>query len=225
MDNPFTQATEDYLKTIYDLTRSSERASTNQIADRLKIKPASVTGMLKKMAQNNPPLVDYQKHHGVSLTPEGERSALKVIRLHRLLECFLHETLGYEWDALHAEACRLEHVVSDEFEQRIAEALGNPSHDPHGDPIPDEHLNMPVDMTISLSDLCVGQRATIQRVRDRDADLLRDLSQRGVIPGAGITVLDYSPFDGNLHLQVHEQAETVVLGPRTAHEIFVEIIP
>ena len=192
MDNPFTQATQDYLKTIYDLTRSSERASTNQIADRLKIKPASVTGMLKKMAQNNPPLVDYQKHHGVSLTPEGERSALKVIRLHRLLECFLHETLGYEWDALHAEACRLEHVVSDEFEQRIAEALGNPSHDPHGDPIPDEHLNMPVDMTISLSDLCVGQRATIQRVRDRDADLLRDLSQRGVIPGAGITVLDLS---------------------------------
>jgi DtxR family Mn-dependent transcriptional regulator len=223
MQNPFTHATQDYLKTIYDLTRSGERASTNQIADRLKIKPASVTGMVKKMAQTTPPLVDYQKHHGVSLTPEGERSALKVIRLHRLLECFLHVTLGYDWDAVHAEACRMEHVVSDEFEQRIADVLGNPSHDPHGDPIPDENLNMPVDVTISLSDLCVGQQATIQRVRDQNAELLRDLSQRGVIPGASLTVLDYSRFDGNLHLQINGQEETVVLGPRVARQIFVTI--
>ena len=122
MKTEVTHAIEDYLKTIYELTVSQERASTNQIADSLDIKPASVTGMVKKLAMSEPPLVDYQKHRGVALTHDGERVALETIRHHRLLETFLHETLGFEWDTVHEEADRLEHVISEEFEERIAQS-------------------------------------------------------------------------------------------------------
>ena len=131
MKTTVTHAIEDYLKTIYDLTANCERASTNQIAEVLDIKPASVTGMIKKLSQGTPPLVDDKKHHGVALTPAGEKVALETIRHHRLLETFLYETLGFDWDAVHAEADRLEHVISEEFEERIAQHLGDPTHDPH----------------------------------------------------------------------------------------------
>ena len=183
MRDTLTHAIEDYLKTIYDLSQMGGRAATSQIAEVLEVRPASVTGMLQKLAAATPPLVDYQKHRGVALTPEGEKVALETIRHHRLLETFLHETLGYDWDAIHAEADRLEHVISEEFEERIAQALGDPTHDPHGDPIPDRDLRMPSHATTRLSELRAGQRATIERVRDSDPELLRYLSERGVVPG------------------------------------------
>ena len=140
-----THATEDYLKAIYAISVDGASASTNALAERLKIAPASVTGMLKRLAEASPPHVDYRKHHGVTLTPEGERAALKIIRRHRLLETYLHEMLGFSWDEVHEEACLLEHVISERFESRIDELLGHPTHDPHGDPIPDLNLVMPQD--------------------------------------------------------------------------------
>jgi DtxR family transcriptional regulator, Mn-dependent transcriptional regulator len=131
-----TTSIQDYLKTIYDLTQGDAPASTTALAARLGIAPASVTGMMKKLAAANPPLVHYRKHQGVTLTETGEQAALRVIRRHRLLETYLVTTLGYSWDTVHEEACRLEHVISEEFESKIAALLGNPKRDPHGDPIP-----------------------------------------------------------------------------------------
>ena len=223
MDIFITQSIQDYLKSIYDLTRSGERASTNQIAEAMGFKPASVTGMIQKMTQGKSPLLTYQKHQGVVLTPHGEKMALEVIRHHRLLETYLHQTLGFEWDVVHAEACRLEHVISEEFEERIDAALGNPSFDPHGDPIPDRDLNMPPYTTTSLDKLQPGQQATIQRVRDRDPELLRYLAEHNIVPGENVTVLEHSPFDGNLSLQITRQGQSIVLGPSVAEQIFVEI--
>ena len=138
-----SQSVEDYLKAVYELTREAERASTNGLAEYLDVAAASVTGMLQKLAESEPPLLEYRKHRGVQLTKEGEKVALETIRHHRLLELFLHEILGYDWDEVHEEADRLEHFISERFEERIAAALGNPQHDPHGDPIPGADLSLP----------------------------------------------------------------------------------
>jgi DtxR family Mn-dependent transcriptional regulator len=224
MKNFVTNAIEDYLKTIYDLTISKERASTNQIAAALEIKPGSVTGMVKKLSTCEPPLVDYQKHKGAALTQEGEKIALETIRHHRLLETFLHETLGYDWDSIHEEAERLEHVISEEFEERIAQVLGNPTHDPHGDPIPSRELQMPSQTSIRLSDLSTGQSAVVQRVPDAQPELLRYLGGRGIVPGACLEVVAFSTFDDNLSVRVHNQSKNVVLGLRITRQIFVEVI-
>jgi DtxR family Mn-dependent transcriptional regulator len=222
MRNKLTHAVEDYLKVIYELSLAHDRATTTKIAEQLEVAPASVTGMIKKLASTSPPLVEYVKHRGVVLTRRGKEIALEVIRHHRLLELFLHETLGYSWDQVDAEADRLEHVISEEFEERIAQVLGDPTHDPHGDPIPTRDLEIPTHATLSLRDLRPEQRATIQRVRDTDPELLRYLSDRGIVPQAGFTVVDYSLFDGNLTLMVDGQEEAVVLGPRITRQIFVE---
>ncbi len=119
MKKHLTRATKDYLKAIYALSVNGLSASTNDLAKRLNIAAASVTGMIKRLAQTNPPLVDYRKHHGVTLTPTGEQAALEIIRHHRLLETYLHDSLGFSWDEVHEEAERLEHVISEKFEARI----------------------------------------------------------------------------------------------------------
>ncbi|MEJ2706648.1 MAG: metal-dependent transcriptional regulator [Anaerolineales bacterium] len=222
MRDQLTHAVEDYLKTIYLLTSECGRATTTQIANRLGVKPGSVTGMIQKMAATTPPLVDYQKHHGVVLTPQGEMVALEIIRHHRLLELFLHETLGYSWDEVHGEADRLEHVISEDFEERIAEVLGDPSHDPHGDPIPTRDFQMPLPSTLSLNELRPGQRALIQWVDSSDPELLRYLSSQGLVPQASVQVEDYSEYDGNLTLKVSGQEEAFVLGPRVTRQIYME---
>lgn len=222
MRQELTHAVEDYLKTIYDLTQSEGRASTTRIAAVLGVTPASVTGMLKKLAAAHPPLLEYQRHRGVVLTPEGEKIALEVIRHHRLLELFLVEALGYGWDEVDAEADRLEHVISEEFEARITEVLGDPTHDPHGDPIPSSDLQMPAHATLCLRDLRPPQGGTIRRVRDSDPALLRYLESLGVVPQALFTVVAYEPFDGNLTLRLEESDRSVVLGPRVTQQIFVE---
>jgi DtxR family Mn-dependent transcriptional regulator len=221
---PVSQSIEDYLKAVYELTRGEERASTNALADYLNIAPASVTGMLQKLSATEPALVEYQKHRGVRLSKQGEKVALETIRHHRLLELFLHQILGYEWDEVHEEADRLEHVISEQFEERIAEALGDPSLDPHGDPIPRLDLTLPDAPGTLLSSMRNGQRARVVRVRDTAPDLLRHLSQMGMVPQAELTVTDYSEFDGNIRLRVGKSKEEHVLGPRVTNQVYVEAL-
>jgi len=224
MRENLTQPIEDYLKVIYEITRDQPRASTNQIADALKVTPASVTGMIQKLAQTNPPLVDYQRHRGVALTGQGNLVALEILRHHRLLEMFLHQILGYDWDEVHVEADRLEHFISEKFEERISQALGDPSHDPHGDPIPNRDLSMPESPHMPLVELRPPQAAVIHRVNSSDGELLRHLSGPGLPPGVRIQALAYSAFDQNLTLQVDERQERVVLGPAITRNIFIEIV-
>ncbi len=216
-----TQSIEDYLKAIYELTLKEGRASTTQLAEFLGVTPASVTGMIKKLSKTTPPLLEYQKHQGVVLTQEGKEIALKVVRNHRLLELFLHKVLNYPWDEVDDEADRLEHVISQTFEERIAAVLGNPEYDPHGDPIPKKDLTLPDTSRTQLSALRPGQFATITRVRDTDSDLLKYLSEIGIIPGAEISVIDHSEFDGNLHIKIEGSDKVEVLGPRITDQIYI----
>lgn len=219
----FTHAIEDYLKAVFELTAKDHRASTTQLSGYLGVTPASVTGMVQKLAATTPPLLKYKKHHGVLLTPEGRQVALEIVRHHRLIEMFLHKTLGFEWDEVHEEADRLEHVISEDLEERIAQALGYPTHDPHGDPIPNRDLELPPSSGIALSDLRPGQRGRVVRVRDSDPALLRYLSDLGIKPATELIVEDYSPFDGNLHIRLNEASDHVVLGPKVTSQVFVEL--
>lgn len=219
-----SHASQDYLKIIYDLTERYGRATTTQIAEQLSIRPASVTGMLQKMAQEDPPLVKYKKHQGVTLTHDGEKAALEIMRHHRLLELFLHEILGYSWDEVHDEAERLEHVISEDMERRIADVLGNPRRDPHGQPIPTRDLELLPNSDLPMRELRPGQEAIIRSVEDDDPALLRYLDQLGLRPQVRIMVLDYIAFDQNLHVQIIGQAETIVVGPLITDEISVELL-
>lgn len=224
MRENLTHTIEDYLKTIYEITTCHKRASTNQIAEALGVTAASVSGMIKKLANTEPPLLEYRRHRGVALTPEGERIALEIVRHHRLLEMFLHQMLGYDWDQVHAEADRMEHVISEEFEERIAQALGNPSHDPHGDPIPTRDLSVPQTSSLQMADLQPGQSAVVRRVRNASPELLRHLGSLGLVPQSQFTVTDCSPFDGNLILKLAGQEQVIVLGPGVTEHIFVELL-
>ncbi len=220
MNQTITISIQDYLKHIYELTESGESASTNALAKELKVKPASVTGMIQKLASSKPPLVEYQKHQGVTLTRDGKKAALEVIRHHRLLEAWLVQTLGYSWDKVHEEAERLEHVISEDFERRIAAAMGHPTRDPHGELIPTEDLKMPVDESLPLSSLRPGQSGVLARIKAPDAELLRHLESLGLIPEAEIEVKEYSPFDHNLTVKVGKK--TSVLGLNITSKIFIE---
>ena len=211
---------QDYLKRIYELTESGQSASTNDLARELKVKPASVTGMIQKLAAETPALVEYQKHQGVTLTVAGKRAALEVIRHHRLLETWLVQTLGYSWDEVHEEAERLEHVISEDFERRIAAALGHPLRDPHGELIPTEDLKMPLDESTPLSALRKDQSGTILCIKAADADLLRHLTELGLTPNTFIQVTEYSPYDHNLTIRVDKK--THVLGLSITSKIFIE---
>ncbi|MBN2500776.1 MAG: metal-dependent transcriptional regulator [Anaerolineales bacterium] len=216
-----SQSTEDYLKAIYEITLYEERASTTQLAEYLDITPASITGMIQKLSTQSPPLVEYQKHRGVTLTPQGQKVALETLRHHRLLELFLHDILGYPWDEVDEEAERLEHVISEKFEERIAAVLGNPDLDPHGDPIPASDLSVPKVSRIRMSSLQPGQAAVITRVNDTDANLLRYLGKLGLYLNTRFTVTDYSEFDQNLSIKINDQDKTIVLGPGITENIFV----
>lgn len=215
-----TISAQDYLKHIYVLTQNGEMASTNAIAAKLNIKPASVTGMVQKLATAKPALVEYQKHQGVTLTKEGKKAALEVIRHHRLLETWLVQTLGYSWDEVHEEAEKLEHVISEGFERRIAAAMGHPLRDPHGELIPTADLKMPLDDSTPLSALRKNQSGKILTIKGADADLLRYLDELGLIPDTLIEVIDYSPFDHNLSIKVNKK--NVVLGLNITSKIFIQ---
>jgi len=222
MAKKLSQSTQDYLKHIFELTEHGATASTNDLAARLGIAPASVTGMVQKLASLEPPLVNYRKHQGTTLTEEGQQAALEVIRHHRLLETWLVQSLGYTWDEVHEEACRLEHVISEAFEARIAAALGNPERDPHGDPIPTAELIMPNDEALPLSSLRPTQAAIIRRVNDENPELLRHLDELGLVPGAQLTVTAHSSFDNNLTVLVGSKAS--VLGLSITSKILIEEI-
>ena len=220
MNQTLTISTQDYLKHIYELTENGENASTNAISERLNVRPASVTNMIQKLASVKPALVEYQKHQGVTLTKHGKKAALEVIRHHRLLEAWLVQTLGYSWDEVHEEAERLEHVISEDFERRIAAAMGHPLRDPHGELIPTADLKMPLEDLTPLSALRPKQKAKIESVRNADAELLRHLDSIGLIPGAEIEIIGYSSFDHNL--KVRAGMKINVLGLSVTSRIFVD---
>jgi DtxR family Mn-dependent transcriptional regulator len=224
MDKRLSDTVEDYLKVIYDLSTESQRVGTGKIAELLDVSPASVTDMIQRLADEEPPLLDYVKHQGVSLTEEGKKAALETIRHHRLLELFLHQILGFSWDQVHAEAERLEHVISEEFEERVAAVLGNPERGLHGKPIPSRNLVMPDHDTCSLSDLRAGQSGEVHSVNDDDPGFLRYLDALGLVPGTAFIVIDSSPYDDNLHLRLVEKDEVIVLGTNVTAQIRVETL-
>jgi DtxR family Mn-dependent transcriptional regulator len=216
----YSSAIQDYLKTIYQLQQDQQRVMTSAIADALAREPASVTGMIQKLAQND--LLHYERHRGVRLTPAGEKIALEVIRHHRLIELFLTQALGYRWDEVHAEADRLEHVISEEFEDRIAAALGNPQFDPHGDPIPTKEGTLPAaDEGERLADLEIGRRAVIQRIGEQSAEMLRYLAGLGLVPQTIVVVRERAPLGGPLLVEIaggvhaigRDVAQTVLVAP------------
>lgn len=214
---------EDYLKVIYKLSAETERVGTGQIADALSISPASVTDMIQRLANEEPPLLDYVKHQGVKLTIEGRKVALEILRHHRLLELFLHEVLGYSWDQVHAEADRLEHVISEYFEERVAAVLGDPQRGLHGEPIPNRNLEMLDQPTSCLHDMRPDQQGVVHSVSDDDPGFLRYLKAQGLVPGAEFFVVDFSPYDNNLRLQVKGQDQEIVLGASVTSQVQVEI--
>jgi DtxR family Mn-dependent transcriptional regulator len=195
-----TDAIQDYLKEIYKLEAAGRRPTTSALAGELGVSPPSVTSMVKKLASLG--LVEHRRYHGAKLTTRGERVALEVIRHHRLIEQYLSQTLGLPIDALHAEADRLEHALSEELEAHIDRSLGFPTRDPHGDPIPGPDLKMDqVDIT-PLSTLEAGDKATIERIPDGDGELLRYLSKLKLTPGSRLEVRESAPFDGPLTVRV-----------------------
>lgn len=214
----------DYLKAIYQLTQQEETTNTMALSQILNVKPPSVTSMLIKLVKYDPPLVDYQKWQGVKLTESGNKLAIQLTRRHRLIEQFLVEVLNYTWEEVHTEAEELEHVISEKFEEHLANLLGNPQFDPHGDPIPDRDLNFPDTDTLSLSNLAVGQAAIVRRVKINQADLLRYLSDQGIIPGARIKIQNRNPYDETLQLWIGDEIAPYALGVEISKLIDVEEI-
>ena len=194
-----SESAQDYLKAIWKLQRSGEM-STTALAEALEVSPASATAMLKKLATLG--LVVHERYHGATLTPTGERMALEVVRHHRLLELYLMEALGLSWDQVHEEAERLEHHLSDELEARIDRALGFPTRDPHGDPIPSPELLLQSDEMVCLSDLEAGSMTVVRRVPDGDPELLRYLATLGLVPAEEVTIVEQAPFDGPVTVEV-----------------------
>ncbi len=214
-----SSAIEDYAKAIYALERRGGVVTTNALAERLGVTPGSASGMVKRLGELG--LVRHQPYHGVSLSEDGRRVALEVIRHHRLLELYLVESLGVPWDRVHEEAEVLEHVLSDELEELIATKLGDPTHDPHGDPIPTRELTIEEGMSDSLQALEPGDRGTFTRVSDSDPEMLRFLAERGIAPGDHLEVIDKQPFGGPLFVRFGPDVH--VLGGRLAEAMRVEV--
>ena len=200
MIRDLSEATQDYVKEIHKLRLEGRRATTSAIAERMGVRPSSATAMLKKLAGLG--LVDYAPYKGVELTSTGERVALEVIRHHRLLEQYLAEALGLPLDEVHIEADRLEHVLSEELEARIDHSLGYPTHDPHGDPIPDSKLKLDRSRLRTLASLAPGDEATIRRVPSDDRELLRYLKSLALVPGRKVKLRKAEPFGGPLTVRV-----------------------
>jgi DtxR family transcriptional regulator, Mn-dependent transcriptional regulator len=215
-----TSAIEDYTKAIYALeSRDGDAVSTNALAERLGVTAASASGMVKRLGELG--LVEHRPYRGVSLTEEGRRVALEVMRHHRLLELYLVQSLGVPWDRVHAEAEVLEHVLSEELEELIAVKLGHPTLDPHGDPIPSRELTIDERPTESLQSLDGGAKGVFARISDSDPDMLRFLADRGIAPGAEFEVLEKQPFDGPLFVRFGDDVH--VLGGALARAMRVEL--
>lgn len=218
-DIALSRAEQDYLKAIYHLQRKEQdgRAGTVALAKWLGVSAASATSMIKKLAEAQ--LVSHHPYQGVALTESGERAALEMLRHHRLLETFLSEHLGMPWHEVHSEADRLEHALSETLEDRLADALGNPTVDPHGAPIPTKDGRVDMPTTVSLWSIAAGQTVRILEVEDEDAALLTYLADLGLRPGTTVEVLTRDPFDGPLHIRVDAMEHT--LGEVVAEAIAV----
>lgn len=202
-------STEDYLKAVYKLESDGQRAQTTTIAQLLGISPPSVTGMVKRLADNG--LVEHQLYRGVRLTEEGRRIALGMLRRHRIIETYLTEKLKFSWDTVHEEAERLEHAASDLLIKRMALALGNPRFDPHGDPIPTESGEVEAPLTVALSDVPTGERVVLVTVGYQDPARLRFVESLGLKPGAVFDVVEHQPFRGPVKIWfVRERKDEVV---------------
>ncbi len=219
-----SEAVQDYLKVIYKLSRAPEAAamvSTTMIAERMEVSAASATNMIKKLAELR--LLEHRPYQGVELTLSGVKMALEIVRHHRLLELYLRQALGYNWDTVDAEAERLEHAISEDFEDRIDEALGFPTVGAHGEPIPTKDGNIAEPEYSRLADLREGQRACIRQVSDRDPELLRYLDRSGLVLGTRIRISEKAPFRGPIRLDVFERGEQHI-GLDVAEAIYVDVI-
>jgi DtxR family transcriptional regulator, Mn-dependent transcriptional regulator len=209
-----SNAVQDYAKAIWSLAQRGERpVSTSALAERLDVSPASASAMVKRLESMG--LVEHEPYHGVKLTGAGERVALEVVRHHRLLELYLSEALGMSWDRVHEEAEVLEHAISPQLSELIAAKLGNPTHDPHGDPIPTADGEIDETPTQPLSELAPGARGVFVRVSDSDPDMLRYLAERGIAPGDRFEVLAREPFEGPLTVEFGGRSH--VLGGALTH--------
>jgi DtxR family transcriptional regulator, Mn-dependent transcriptional regulator len=214
-----SESAQDYLKAIWKLERSGGM-STSALAESLGVAPASATAMLKKLATLG--LVVHERYRGATLTPAGERMALEVVRHHRLLELYLMEALGLSWDQVHEEAEKLEHHLSDELEARIDQALGFPTRDPHGDPIPSPELLLARDEITCLSELAEGSLTVVRRVPDGDPELLRYLASLGLVPAEEVTVVAQAPFDGPVTVEVRGSRHAIGRSLAARIEVGVE---
>jgi DtxR family Mn-dependent transcriptional regulator len=215
-----TTAIQDYIKVIYKLQDGGHAVTTSAIAEKMNVSAASVSGMVKKLAKAE--LLTHSPYQGVVLTEHGRRVALEMIRHHRLLELYLTKALGYTWDQVDAEAERLEHVISEEMEDRISAFLDEPTEDPHGDPIPTKDGYVPAVRFDPLSAIRPGQTVRIRRVSDSDPDLLRYLGKLGMYPHTIVEVLEKAPFDGPLVVRVSAAEHS--LGAQVTNSVFVELV-
>lgn len=199
-------AMEDYLKAIFSLGRQGDSVSTQALADRLGYSPASVTKMIKKLAEYK--LLEYKRYQGVYLTDSGRKVAVEILRHHRLLELYLTQALGYSWDEVHEEAELLEHFISEKLEARICAFLGNPDFDPHGAPIPTLDGEMPGLNNDSLAELELYRSYEIARISDAESQTLQELEKHGLFPGVSVTVLGRPP-GGSIHLKVGRKEQLV----------------
>lgn len=204
---PLSRSVEDYLKAIYDLSDAGEAASTSSIAEALDIQPASVTGMIKRLAESG--LLEHVPYKGVRLTEPGHHEALRVLRRHRILETYLCERLNYSWENVHDEAERLEHAASDQLIENMAGALGFPSHDPHGAPIPTPAGNIEATDLTTLADAHSGSRVRIRAVRDEDSENLRSMAAAGLVPGARIVVLRRTTGEGSIGIALADSESDI----------------
>jgi DtxR family Mn-dependent transcriptional regulator len=217
----YTGPVEDYLKVIYELERATGTATTTEIAHRLAIAPASVTGMVRRLADQR--LLKHEPYRGVRLTQAGQRVALRTLRRHRVIETFLARMLDYPWDAVHNEAERLEHAASDQLVDRMAAVLDEPTVDPHGAPIPTRDGTVNDQHYPSIAELVPGQQARLVCVSDDDPARLRYLAELGLIPGALVVVIAHAPFEGPISIRVGTRDHTTehAIGPALARDVLV----
>ncbi len=221
MTATLSRSVEDYLKVIYQITERSDSGGTTEIAERLDLTPASVTGMVKKLAESG--LLEHVPYKGVRLTDQGRVAALAVMRRHRILEAYLITKLGYDWSNVHQEAERLEHAVSDELVERMAFALGQPKYDPHGAPIPTPEGEIERTAYVPLAECEVGATVHVRLVGDDDAERLRYLKSIGLVPMTEVTVMDKQPFGGPITLRLAgKETKDRVIGTELAESLWVE---
>jgi DtxR family Mn-dependent transcriptional regulator len=219
-----SESVQNYLKTIYKLCEHGDRVNTNTLAEKLAISPASVSGMIKKLAEMK--LVEYEPYQGFYLTPTGIKMALEIVRHHRLIELYLMQAMGYSWDQVHDEAERLEHAISEDFEDRISELLGNPKHDPHGDPIPAKDGTVESASRRKLSEVARGESVVVVRVVDDNSKNLKELAHLGLMPRVSIKVVSNEPEQALIEFVSNDVAQDkellLQINRHLAEQVFVK---